>query len=179
MFELLLLIFKDGGVILGGWTIGCNGEFAKFKASPISNDWNWVFPILIVWTLFRFWFVLLLLLLLFEFWFEKIWLTILFVKFLIWSELTIFIILWKGLTFWLFWFWVWFVLLLFCEFCCASLTCSSLLKTRWIIVSSLSTSLSKYSSSLNCFPLFKSLCLFGSILYISANFFLSSLIFIS
>ena len=121
-------------------------------------------------------FLLLLLLLLLLLFPDKIWVTILFVKFLISSELvTTFNIFWKGFIFWLFWF----ALLLFWAFSWALFASSSLLKTRWIVVSSLSTSLSKYSSSLNCFPLFNSLCLYGSILYISANFFFSSLIFIS
>ena len=175
LFVLLLLRFNGVGLFkFVGWDIGCKGEFAKFKDSPTFKVWYWVFPIFIV-RVALFWFVALL----FEFWPGcKIWLTILFVKFLISSEFTKFKILWKGLVFWLvwFWFWFWFALLLFS---CIRLTSSSLRKTRWIIVSSLSTNLSKYSSSLNCFPLFKSLWRIGSILYISANFFFNSLIFMS
>ena len=163
LFELFSLRFKGGGFVkFGGCAIGCKGEFVKFNASPIFNVWYWVVPILIV----EVWLLLaMVLLLLFEllFWFEKIWLTILLVKFLNWSEFTIFNIFWKGFTFWLFWFW--FSLeLLFWAFSCICLTSASLLKTKCIIVSSWSTNLSKVSSSLNCFPLYKSLCLIGSIL---------------
>ena len=185
MFILFPRLSGGGLVILGDWDAGWSGEFTKFKDSVKFKEWYWVLPILIVGLvevllLLVFW----LLLFWFGFW-PIIWFTTLLVKFLISSELHIILnILWKGLAFW-FWlftftlFWVLLFWLFWDAFSCAAFTSDSLLKTRWITVSSFSTNLSNVSSSLNCFPLFKSLCRFGSILYISCNFFLRSIILIS
>ena len=198
-----LFKFIGGGVIvLGAWDAGWSGEFTKFKDSDKFIEWYCVLPILIGGRLIvafelvldvfcsLFWFEFVFEFVFWLFW-PKIWFTTVFVKFLTSSELyNIFNIFDKGLPFcpWMlifgrFWFCVLlFVLLfwlLFAAFSWAALTSDSLLKTRWIIVSSLSTNLSKVWLSLNCFPLFNNLCLIGSILYISSNFFLRSIIFMS
>ena len=181
---VLLLSCNEGGFCESDEEWGCcRGEVFKFNVSPTFKVcivvFGWIFIVFIVFELLLFVFELLL----FEFAFwPNNWLTIVLVKLLIWSGLvTTLIIFWKGFIFWVFWeaFVFWLEVLLFFAFSWALLTSSSLLKTKWIVVSSLSTNLSKYSSSLNCFPLFNNLCLFGSILYISSNFFFKSLILIS